>query len=126
MELVRTILLRAQDSEYARLRSEELVTEDWPEFVVAEHMRILREAGFIEASVTDYPEEVGAVRGRVLRLTWAGHEFIDAAANDTIWRKSLAFVKEKGGRGIYGRPRRNSEAAGRATFPNPNPVACSR
>jgi hypothetical protein len=26
-----------------------------------------------------------------------GHEFIEAAAKDVVWRKSLAFVKAKGG-----------------------------
>jgi len=31
------------------------------------------------------------------RLTWAGHEFIEAARNDTVWHKTKTLVKEKTG-----------------------------
>lgn len=29
-------------------------------------------------------------------ITWKGHEFIDAARNDTIWKKTTNYVKTKG------------------------------
>ena len=29
----------------------------------------------------------------ILRLTWAGHEFLDNARNDTIWRGVLSKIK---------------------------------
>jgi hypothetical protein len=71
MELIRTIFLRAQDADFADLSSADVVTEDWSELVVAEHMHLLRDAGYIEASIADY-EQAGALRGIVLRLTWEG------------------------------------------------------
>jgi len=33
----------------------------------------------------------------ITSLTWAGHEFADAARDDTRWRKTRAIVIEKGG-----------------------------
>jgi len=35
---------------------------------------------------------VGAVGG----LTWKGHEFLDAAENDSAWQKAMEFVQEQG------------------------------
>jgi hypothetical protein len=34
---------------------------------------------------------------RPIRLTWEGHEFLDAARDDTRWNKAKDIVKEKGG-----------------------------
>jgi len=31
-----------------------------------------------------------------LRPTWAGHEFLDAARNDTIWHKAGERIKKSG------------------------------
>jgi hypothetical protein len=31
------------------------------------------------------------------RLTWAGHEFFDAACNDTLYHKAKGMLLEKGG-----------------------------
>ena len=33
---------------------------------------------------------------RIDRLTWEGHDFLAAARNDTIWKKTWASVKDKG------------------------------
>jgi hypothetical protein len=32
----------------------------------------------------------------VTRLTWAGHEFLANAKNDTVWKKVIADAQEKG------------------------------
>jgi len=32
-----------------------------------------------------------------MRLTWEGHEFLDAARNDTIWEKATSTALEKAG-----------------------------
>ncbi len=41
--------------------------------------------------------EVGEPNGAAaIRLTWKGHEFLDAARNNTVWRKALAHVKKAG------------------------------
>ena len=35
-------------------------------------------------------------RRTAIRLTWKGHEFLDAARNDTIWKKALGHIKKAG------------------------------
>jgi len=32
----------------------------------------------------------------ILRLTWQGHEFLEAARSESIWRKAVGTLKEKG------------------------------
>lgn len=59
------------------------------------HMTLCIEAGLVHGEiVTDgngYPAGTAAIR-----LTWNGHEFLDAARNDTVWKKALAHVKKAG------------------------------
>ncbi|WP_406696502.1 DUF2513 domain-containing protein [Singulisphaera sp. Ch08] len=57
------------------------------------HIRLLYEAGIIEAS--DCSDMDGA-DWRAKRLTWEGHEFLDEARNQFVWDKVLSDVKEKG------------------------------
>ncbi|MBO6522226.1 MAG: DUF2513 domain-containing protein [Balneolaceae bacterium] len=57
---------------------------------------LLDEAGLIEASFTKFAD--GSYELDYLnRLTWQGHEFLDNARNETVWKKTLAIVKKKGG-----------------------------
>ena len=59
------------------------------------HMALCIEAGLVDGVVRT--NEVGEPNGTVaIRLTWNGHEFLDAARNDTLWRKALAHVKKAG------------------------------
>ncbi len=57
---------------------------------------LMEEAGLIEASFAKFGN--GEYELTYLnRLTWKGHEFLDNARNETVWKKTLALVKEKGG-----------------------------
>jgi len=53
------------------------------------------EAGLIDGAIrTDaqgYPNGVASIR-----LTCKGHEFLDAARNDSIWQKTTGRVRSKG------------------------------
>lgn len=59
------------------------------------HSALLIEAklihGVIRTDATGHPN--GTVR---IRLTWAGHEFLDAARNDKIWHKAGEHIKKSG------------------------------
>jgi len=59
------------------------------------HAALLIEAGLIDGVIrkgaNGFPN--GAVR---IRLTWSGHEFLDAARNDTIWHKAGDRIKKSG------------------------------
>lgn len=38
-----------------------------------------------------------APQGMITSLTWAGHEFAEAARDDARWKKAMGLVAEKGG-----------------------------
>ncbi|WP_181160885.1 DUF2513 domain-containing protein [Bifidobacterium sp. UTCIF-39] len=56
--------------------------------LVAYHVRIMQEAGLVEASLV---RDMGgsAVRASVGPLTWSGNDFLDAVRSDGIWSKTL-------------------------------------
>jgi hypothetical protein len=59
------------------------------------HSALLIEAELVHGEVVLNADgqPVGAV---VLRPTWSGHEFLDAARNDTIWHKAGERIKKSG------------------------------
>lgn len=91
MDLIRAILIAIEDDESTAPKRFSL--EDVPQDKVDYHVNLLVEAGLVRAPVTTihfgapYPES----------LTWAGHEFLDAARNDTLWEKAKKLTLEKTG-----------------------------
>lgn len=88
MDLVRLMLLRTEshgvDKEAADRHHAEC--EKYAKPVRAHHIAIMIEAGLIIGQVQTNPEKI-PVQGFILRLTWEGHEFLDAARDDTTWKK---------------------------------------
>ncbi len=68
---------------------------DRPQQKVAYHVLILAEAGLLEA------QEISSMSSfdcKAKRLTWQGHEFLDAARNNTLWERAKAeTLKHTGG-----------------------------
>lgn len=60
------------------------------------HVLLLKDAGLIEASSEMSNSRDGFVC-LPQRLTFAGHEFLDASRKDTIWQKAKAIAVEKTG-----------------------------
>ena len=59
------------------------------------HSALLIEAELVHGIInTDHMGQPAATV--VMRLTWAGHEFLDAARNDTIWKKATEQIKKSG------------------------------
>jgi hypothetical protein len=93
LELVRKILLAAEDrttdTGWLILEIEGHTPEE-----ISYHVRLLHEAGLLQAeNLTDATGALWAPK----RLTWEGHEFLDAARNDTVWNKTKDVVRDKGG-----------------------------
>lgn len=93
MDLVRRILfaLETQDDNsdlrFFKIDGVEGVT-------LSGHIHLMCEAGLIEASEQKNRAESNWTPRRV---TWRGHEFLDAIRNDTLWSKVKEAVLEKTG-----------------------------
>jgi Hypothetical protein (DUF2513) len=61
------------------------------------HLILLYEAGFIAGEPTVSTSSKRVIRVLPMRLTWEGHEFLAAARNDTIWRRTRAKISSVGG-----------------------------
>lgn len=92
MELVRKILLQVEQSESDPGGWNHLSFEQWPCEAVSYHTMILIDAGLLDG------QDLSTLEGSDWRpnsLTWAGHEFLDAARNETVWNKAIPSLKEK-------------------------------
>lgn len=93
MSLVRQILLELeQDTRWGTIAEVEI--DGYPDDLVSYHVKLLGEAGYIDA--VDFSSS-GAVDWRVRGLTWSGHEFLDAIRNDSVWDKTKKIIAEYGG-----------------------------
>ncbi|MEO0011947.1 MAG: hypothetical protein RLZZ535_336, partial [Cyanobacteriota bacterium] len=63
---------------------------------VCEHILLLGDAGLTKVQELGRTYE-GSAGVAIDRLTMNGHDFLEAAKNDTIWNKAMNTVKEKGG-----------------------------
>jgi hypothetical protein len=95
MNLVRAILLAIEASPSGDAPSD-LKIEGYAEQQINYHVYVMIEAGLVEGSdVTTFgspgPEAIAS------RLTWAGHEFLDAARDDKRWKHALSMVTDCAG-----------------------------
>jgi hypothetical protein len=92
--LIRRILLDVRDnSDASGAYQDPPAPEGWDTEVVLAHVEMLIEAGYLEGMVRRSNDGIAAA---VSRLTWEGHDFVEAMADDTTWKKALVFLREKG------------------------------
>jgi hypothetical protein len=93
MELIRELLLAIEsDCKEDGLLSCQLTPENTWEHreSICYNLKLMRDAGFIEAEQL-MPDIF------IKRMTWEGHEFLDSARNESIWKETMSLVQEKGG-----------------------------
>jgi hypothetical protein len=90
MDIVRRILFAVED---ASAPVEQL--DDCEDSVFSYHVAILIESGLVRGDVSD-GHNLQPVGGSIFRLTWSGHEFLDAARNDSVWHKTTGSIRSKG------------------------------
>ena len=98
IELSRKILIAVEESD-APLSTRALATPlEEPEVILAYHVLLLKEAGFVVAAVAmnTRTRSGGAESALVHRLTHDGHEFLDTVRSDTTWKKLKGYVSSKG------------------------------
>lgn len=94
-DTVREILLAIESLGQGELIS----ADDFPgerQAEVAHHVLIMDEAGLIEAKIgpETYDDSCYFV---INRLTWAGHDFLDAVRQDNVWSKTRSTIQWVGG-----------------------------
>jgi len=93
MDLVRKILLAVEAKEDAFTPAEELNVSGYSAEQSAYHRCLLEEAGLIEGVQFNGPAGREVVR---VRLTWAGHEFLDLAREGSIWQEAKTRLGKVG------------------------------
>ncbi len=95
MDLARKILFEIEKCEDP-WGPREIKIEGHTHQVVSYHIKLLCQAGLIEAEDVSVmgPNGFSWWAGS---LTWNGHEFIEAARDESRWAKTKKFVLEKGG-----------------------------
>ena len=89
MDIIRLLLLQAEGEAPAPDLS--AYTDEQKLY----HSALIIEAGLAHGEVIT--DGNGQPSGTViLRLTWKGHEFLDAARNETIWKKAVEKTKKAG------------------------------
>lgn len=83
MDLVRKILLAIEESEDPFFSSS-LQIDGYTDKEIGYHVRIMVDGGLVDAKDSStFQGEDFLIHG----LTWQGHEFLDAARNDTVWNE---------------------------------------
>jgi len=89
MDLIRAILLEVESRPVGQLWSAApMLGHDQGE--VVEHVRLSQESGLVEARFMTGHQAV------ILRLTNAGHDFVEAARPQTFWQKAKDRVAAQG------------------------------
>lgn len=77
MDLIRELMLDLEGEV-----TKDLSNYDKP--TILYHKALIKEAGFAKGAILEGDDQIKAVY--LLRLTWEGHEFLDAARDETGWR----------------------------------------
>ena len=90
MDLVRAILLELEKHEHA-WAPRKLAIEGYTDEEVGYHVHLMGQAGLLD--VADATTRASASPHAVPRaITWAGHEFLDAARDPSLWEKAKQKV----------------------------------
>ena len=90
MDLIRQILLQVEASPHANFPVR-ISIEGQDDETISYHVRLLDEAGLIEA------RDPGGNKWVPLRLTWRGQEFLEAARDNNVWEKAKQIASKSGG-----------------------------
>ncbi len=61
----------------------------------AYQVALMKEAGLVEAMIVEDGQGLPAM-AVLLRLTWLGHDFLDAARDATLWKQALEKIIKPG------------------------------
>lgn len=88
MNLIREILFAVEEKKDIDTPMP-LLVNGYSDMEVLYHYKLLKEAKLITGEIMD-------AKPHVYTLTWDGHEFLDNARNEGVWKKTMEHIKEKG------------------------------
>ena len=95
--IIRDVLLRLEAINTPNTVLNANQFSQYPEQEVAYNMRLLSQAGYIEANIKESKSGDGRISVALARsLTNAGHDLLDTIRNDTVWAKVQEKFKSKG------------------------------
>lgn len=92
MDLVRQLAMEIELLPHAVAVGESLAIDGYSTKQIIYHALLLLDAGLI-VGTTDSPEATLDVTA--YRLTWKGHDFVDAARDESIWNKVKSKIASK-------------------------------
>ena len=95
MELVRKILLKLEESTIHD-RPVLMNIEGYKPEEVNYHIQLMWEAGLLKLFGQPVKTLSSPTRYYPNCLTWEGHEFLDASRNESVWKRTLRTIREKG------------------------------
>ena len=91
-DLVRELLFEVEQqcSSGAPIADGQIKLEGRSDEEISYHLRILIDAGLVQGTEQKY------LQVEVRRLTWEGHEFLDAARDDSRWNRAMETSSKAG------------------------------
>jgi hypothetical protein len=94
MDLIRKIVLAVEDAPTGY--APKLAFDGYDNETVSYHAYLMIQAGLATGVEVTHQRSPGP-EAILTGLTWEGHEFADAARDETRWKKAMGIVQEKGG-----------------------------
>src|SRR6266545_4070275 len=94
LDLIRKMVLAIEDAPSGW--APKLSIDGYTPTQVGYHAYLLVDAGLVRGHDVTIHGGTGQ-EALITSLTWAGHEFAEAARDDTRWEKAMGIVKDKGG-----------------------------
>lgn len=99
MELVRKVLFAVEEHSGDPRGWIDIELPEYSKDQISYHIMLLDSAGLIEAEDISCLG-VGGYEWKARALTWSGHEFVENARNDTIWKTAKEVAAKAGGVGF--------------------------
>jgi Hypothetical protein (DUF2513) len=96
MELIRKMVLAIEDAPTG-WAPDKLEVDGYTADQISYHAYLLVDAGLTDGPIVTNSDSTGGPEALIRHLTWAGHEFAEAARDESRWKKAMVVVKEKGG-----------------------------
>ncbi len=93
-DLIRALLLKLEQKPDSQGFVHLNALPAWDEDTVSYHIRLLSQAGLIEATCKESNQ--AKVFCLAINLTWDGHELLDSVRNDNAWNNIRFILKQQG------------------------------